>query len=82
MDNEWKMVVNKSGQPYLLFHLTQDPTECDNLIGDPAYAALTQELTLRLFRLMADTACLKPSPLLIAKPRPSDDPMLQSTAAE
>lgn len=82
MDNEWKMVVNKSGQPYLLFHLTEDPAECDNLIGDPAYASLTQELTLRLFRLMADTACLKPSPILIAKPRPSDDPALQSTAAE
>ncbi|CAG7647994.1 Multifunctional alkaline phosphatase superfamily protein PehA [Paenibacillus solanacearum] len=51
---EWKLAVNKDGEPYMLFHLAEDPDERENLIGHPEYAPALQALKDRLLqRLVA-----------------------------
>jgi hypothetical protein len=47
---EWKIVFNKQGEPYLLFHLTEDPNELLNVIGDPQYADVVAEFKNRLIK--------------------------------
>ena len=44
----WKLGVNSSGDPYLLFNLRDDPTERRNLAGLPEYAAVEADLRDRL----------------------------------
>jgi choline-sulfatase len=47
---EWKMAVNRDGEPYLLFHRPSDPQEQDNLAGSEAHAEIRGELTRRMTR--------------------------------
>ena len=44
----WKLGVNSSGDPYLLFNLRDDPTERRNLAGRREYAAVEADLRDRL----------------------------------
>ncbi len=48
MDRRWKLVLNRSGRPYLLFDLHNDPQEMRNLIGAPGIDAVTEPLRLRI----------------------------------
>ena len=48
LNREWKMVLNGSGQPYLLFDLQNDPDETRNLAGLPEVADLDRNLRLRI----------------------------------
>ncbi|MFI2857724.1 sulfatase [Paenibacillus sp. JSM ZJ436] len=53
-NREWKLVLNAQGTPYLLFHLTEDPNEQRNLVGEPAYGEVVQKLKDTIFaRLMS-----------------------------
>jgi arylsulfatase len=47
---EWKIVFNQQGEPYLLFHLTEDPNELLNLIGDPQFEEVVADLNSRLIK--------------------------------
>lgn len=53
-DEEWKMAVNSEGSPYLLYHLSKDPEEQNNLIGDTASEPIVREMKEKLLqRLLA-----------------------------
>ncbi|MBR5383577.1 MAG: sulfatase-like hydrolase/transferase [Clostridia bacterium] len=60
-DHEWKAVFNSQGELYLLFHLTEDPDEVENLAVDPAYREVAREMEHRLFIETALSECYKPS---------------------
>jgi choline-sulfatase len=49
-DREWKLALNRDGEPYLLFHLVCDPDEQRNLVTDPAYSDVLVRLQTRLLR--------------------------------
>ena len=61
LTDEWKMVVNSQGKPYLLFHRTDDPDECDNLAGTAEAAATEQALLAKLLRVTCETTPVKPA---------------------
>jgi arylsulfatase A-like enzyme len=46
--NEWKIVVERSGDVYLLFDLRADPDERLNLAGDPEHATICDVLRKQL----------------------------------
>jgi choline-sulfatase len=69
MDEEWKLVTNKEGEPYLLFHISEDPDELQNLIGAAEYEAVTVRLERKLMRALAENRCLKPSYTQMPTPR-------------
>lgn len=48
LDRDWKMAINASGEPYLLFDLNNDPLESENLINEPARKKLMRDLSARL----------------------------------
>lgn len=48
MDNQWKLAVNASGVPYLLFDLKSDLDEQHNLVNDPGSKEKEVELRLRI----------------------------------
>ena len=74
LDREWKLVTNREGLPYQLFHLTRDPEELDNLASAPQAREIEALLCQRLFLALAETRCLKPSPLQMPPPEQSVGP--------
>lgn len=71
MDREWKLVTNRDGEPYLLFHLSDDPDELFDLSGTPEGARAWDMLSKKLLRALAENRRLKPVPLLM--PTPAQD---------
>lgn len=61
LTDEWKMVVNRLGQPYLLFHRPDDPDERDNLAGTAEAAATERELLAELLQITCETTPVKPA---------------------
>ena len=51
-DKDWKMVVNKNGEAYLLFDEINDPQELNNLAAMPEYAETEKILKNRLLDLL------------------------------
>nr|WP_306266167.1 sulfatase [Pararhizobium sp. IMCC3301] len=51
---EW-LYVRKQDRPLYLFDQTNDPDETNNLVNDPAYAAIQAELDARVLKNMAET---------------------------
>jgi choline-sulfatase len=47
---DWKMAVNRNGEPYLLFHRPSDPQEQYNLVSSSEHAEIRTELTSRMLR--------------------------------
>jgi arylsulfatase len=47
-NHEWKIVLNASGQPVLLFNRLNDPDELVNLVDDFAYSDVAKVLSRRL----------------------------------
>ena len=54
-DGEWKIVLNRRGQTYLLFHHAADPAEQINLAGNPDYADIERDLRSRLMAKVAES---------------------------
>lgn len=49
-NTDWKLAVNRAGDPYMLFDLSEDPSETRNLAGLPAYEEVTQQMLSYLRR--------------------------------
>jgi choline-sulfatase len=47
---EWRMVINRAGEPYVLFDLRNDPDDSMNLMGDPAYDGIVAKLRRDLWK--------------------------------
>lgn len=72
MDREWKLAVNRHGEPYQLFHLAEDSGETDNLAGAPEYREREAALERRLFRAVSENRRLRPGVLQMSAPPPLD----------
>ena len=55
LDQKWKMVLNASGEPYLLFDLENDPDETNNLAGANTTASVRTDLRLRILEHLVRT---------------------------
>ena len=55
MDDQWKIVVNSSGQPYMLFNRHKDPEEIHNLAGRPEAEEIARSLRLRMLEHLVQT---------------------------
>ena len=55
MDRQWKMVVNRDGDPYLLFDQVNDPAETVNLVHDLDTAGIVAEMREWLFEHLVRT---------------------------
>ena len=58
LDREWKIVLNRQAQPYLLFNVQDDPQEVNNLAGLPEMAALEDHLRLSILDRIASSQAL------------------------
>jgi choline-sulfatase len=58
LNREWKIVLNRDGQPYLLFNVEEDPQEINNLAGLPEMAEVEKELRLRILERVASSQVL------------------------
>ena len=71
MDQEWKLVTNKRGEPYLLFCLPEDQDEQSDLAGTPEGELAWDILSKKLLYALAENRCLKPS--VIQMPAPAQE---------
>ena len=54
LDQEWKIVLNKNGKPYLLFNVQKDHNEINNLVVNRKHRNTVNHLRLKkLERLMS-----------------------------
>lgn len=60
-DEQWKVVLNKDGDIYLLFDRLNDPHEQLNLASAPGTEAISAHLIQKVMCAIAQTRCLKPS---------------------
>jgi choline-sulfatase len=44
LDRDWKMMLNRKGEPYRLFDVKNDPQEMEDLVGRSEHGALIEEL--------------------------------------
>ncbi len=49
MTDDWKLVINRHAEPYLLFKRKDDPEERNNLVMEPGTEQIQRELKLRMF---------------------------------
>ncbi len=54
MNHDWKMVLNKEGQPYLLFDLKNDPNETMNLVGAEKVKSIEESLSFLILRKLLE----------------------------
>jgi hypothetical protein len=55
LDRDWKLVLNRDGEPYRLFDAKKDPLETEDLIGRKEYENLIAELKSKLLDRRAQT---------------------------
>ena len=55
MDEQWKLVLNRDGQPYLLFDQVNDSDECVNRVDDPAVADVIDPMRAELLSHLLQT---------------------------
>src|SRR5437762_1048742 len=48
LDRDWKLMLNRDGEPYRLFDVKKDPHEMDDLIGQKQSEAVVAELKSKL----------------------------------
>ena len=48
LDRDWKLMLNRAGEPYRLFDVKEDPQEMDDLIGQKQSEAVIAELKSKL----------------------------------
>jgi len=55
LDRDWKLMLNRDGEPYRLFDVKKDPPETEDLIGRKEYENLNAELKSKLLDRRAQT---------------------------
>ena len=55
LDRDWKLMLNRDGEPYRLFDVKKDPPETEDLIGRKEYENLIAELKSKLLDRRAQT---------------------------
>lgn len=60
MTKEWKIVLNKNGEVYLLFDRINDPEEQRNLAGAPEAAEVSTQLCIKALKALSENQCLSP----------------------
>ena len=55
MDKQWKLILNRQGEPYLLFDQINDPDETTNELDAPEHAAKAEALQRALLRHLVRT---------------------------
>jgi arylsulfatase A-like enzyme len=56
LDRDWKLMLNRNGEPYRLFDVKKDPHEMEDLIGRKEYQDLINELKGKLLDRRAQTS--------------------------
>jgi arylsulfatase len=56
LDREWKLMLNRDGEPYRLFNLKNDPGEMEDLIDRPEHKSVITDLKKRLLDRRAKTS--------------------------
>lgn len=56
LDEEWKLMLNRGGEPYRLFNLKKDPNEMEDLVDREEHAALIADLKSKLLERRAKTS--------------------------
>ncbi|MBQ1930858.1 MAG: sulfatase-like hydrolase/transferase [Lachnospiraceae bacterium] len=67
-DKEWKIVLNRQGEPYQIFHLTEDPQERYNIAGTLEGDQAWDQLCKKIMIALAENRRLKPSLLQMPIP--------------
>jgi len=60
MTDDWKLVVNESGEPYLLFDRNADPDETNNLATEPGAEDIRRELKGRMLERLVQSQVVIP----------------------
>jgi arylsulfatase len=55
LDHEWKLMLNRDGEPYRLFDVKNDPYEMEDLVGRKEHEGLIAELKSKLLDRRAQT---------------------------
>ena len=55
LDQEWKIVLNKNGEPYLLFDVQKDPNEINNLVVNREHRNIVIHLRLKILERLMST---------------------------
>ena len=55
LDRDWKLMLNRDGEPYRLFDVKKDPPETEDLIGRKEYENLIAELKSKVLDRRAQT---------------------------
>ena len=55
LDQEWKIVLNKNGKPYLLFNVQKDPNEINNLVVNRKHRNIVNHLRLKILERLMST---------------------------
>lgn len=56
LDREWKLMLNRAGEPYRLFNLKNDPNEMEDLIGRTEQTDLIADLKKKILNRRAKTS--------------------------
>lgn len=56
LDRNWKLMLNRKGEPYRLFDLKKDPDEMEDLVGRREHQSLIAELKRKLLERRAQTS--------------------------
>ena len=55
LDRDWKLMLNRKGEPYRLFDVKNDPQEMDDLVGRPEHSELIKELKKKVANRLSQT---------------------------
>ena len=55
LDQEWKIVLNKNGKPYLLFNVQKDHNEINNLVVNRKHRNIVNHLRLKILERLMST---------------------------
>ncbi len=55
LNQEWKVVLNREGTPYLLFNVHDDPKETNNLVGLPKMKQIEKQLNSQISEFLSQT---------------------------
>ena len=55
LDRDWKLMLNRDGEPYRLFDVKKDPPETEDLTGRKEYENLIAELKSKLLDRRANS---------------------------
>lgn len=74
LTDDWKIAVNKAGEPYLLFNRADDPDETENLVLDQATVDVRGELSRRILARVLSSQVHKRGNMWADGPAPAARP--------